>query len=133
MTTPDGSTTARAVPSRTAFRADEPHPTADTAAAETARVAATVLAPTVAAGLITRRPVTMQLAERFQLDQSAVRTLRKLRRDHHGRDVVLFTTTTFLAALLRTREMRLGGTGGARLEQGRIPATLNHFTLELAE
>ncbi|KID28752.1 Cytochrome P450 [Prauserella sp. Am3] len=47
-----------------------------------------------------------------------------------GRDVVLFTTATFLAAALRTREVRLRG---ARLEQGRIPATLNHFALEFAE
>ncbi|MBB3664016.1 MULTISPECIES: cytochrome P450 [Prauserella salsuginis group] len=90
MTTSDRSTTPTTTPSGGALRADEPHPTSDAASlAETARVAATVLAPTIGAGPITRRPAVMQLAERFELDRRAITTLRALRRAHHGRPVRL--------------------------------------------
>ncbi|MBB3052949.1 hypothetical protein FHS23_003992 [Prauserella isguenensis] len=84
------ATTAHAIPSAATVRADEPHPAADTASlGETARVAATVLLPAVATGLIRRRPAAMQLVERYEVDRLAVRTLRKLRRDHRGRPVQL--------------------------------------------
>ncbi|MCP2254133.1 Cytochrome P450 [Prauserella aidingensis] len=100
MTTPDrampdraaggSATTARAIPTTATLRADEPHPAADTATlGETTRVAATVLLPAVATGLIRRRPAAMQMVERYDVDRLAVTTLRKLRRDHRGRPVRL--------------------------------------------
>ncbi|GAA1216121.1 cytochrome P450 [Prauserella alba] len=90
MTTSDRSATPTTAPSGGTLRGDQPHPASDTASvAETARVAATVLAPTIAAGPITRRPAVMHLAERFDLDRRAIATLRRLRRTHHGRPVRL--------------------------------------------
>lgn len=96
MTTPDRRTTAAAPATAaqaiatTAGLRGEPHHAADTASlGETARVAATVLLPAVATGLIRRRPAAMQIVERYDVDRHAVRTLRKLRRAHRGRPVRL--------------------------------------------
>lgn len=51
--------------------------------ADTARVAARVLGPLVARGLIVRRPPIVDVAERLDLDRSAVEELQRLR-DRYG-------------------------------------------------
>ncbi|MCA1192127.1 cytochrome P450 [Saccharopolyspora sp. 6V] len=48
-------------------------------APDTARIAARVLLPTLATGVIVRRPRVMAFAERRQLDRSAIRLLAELR------------------------------------------------------
>ncbi|MGI6869374.1 cytochrome P450 [Amycolatopsis sp. 3B14] len=50
--------------------------------AETAKVFAGVVAPTLAGGVIKRRPRVMTLLEKMQADASAVQTLQKLRARH---------------------------------------------------
>ncbi|HVV14558.1 cytochrome P450 [Amycolatopsis sp.] len=57
--------------------------------ADTARVAVEVLAPTLAGGVIKRRPRAMALADRLQLDRPAVRLLQRLRARYDGRPVRL--------------------------------------------
>lgn len=52
-------------------------------AADTARIALRVLLPTLSAGVIARRPRAMALAQRFQLDRSAIRLMAELR-SHYG-------------------------------------------------
>lgn len=90
MSTPESTTAPGTIPSETALRTGEPSPAADTASVgETARIAATVLAPAIGAGLIKRRPAAMQLVERWELDRAAITTLRRVRRAHHGRPVRL--------------------------------------------
>ncbi|WP_255375582.1 cytochrome P450 [Saccharomonospora sp. CUA-673] len=90
MSTSSRPTTVTSTPTAETIRSDRPHQTSDTAsAAETARVAATVLAPAIGAGLISRRPAVLQFLERFDVDRKAIRTLRALRREHSGRPVRL--------------------------------------------
>lgn len=48
--------------------------------ADTVRVVAQVLLPTVAGGVIKRRPAVMALTERRRLDHKAVRLMTTLRR-----------------------------------------------------
>lgn len=48
-------------------------------AADTARIALRVLLPTLSVGVIVRRPRAMALAQRFQLDRSAIRLMADLR------------------------------------------------------
>jgi cytochrome P450 len=55
--------------------------------AETARVLGGVVAPTLAIGVIKRRPAVMRWVERLRLDRVAIRTMRRLR-DRHGPDAV---------------------------------------------
>ncbi|WP_410673526.1 cytochrome P450 [Amycolatopsis sp. cmx-4-68] len=56
---------------------------------ETLRVAAEVALPTLAGGVIKRRPVAMAVAGKLQFDRSAVRLLRRLRDRYQGRPLKL--------------------------------------------
>lgn len=53
---------------------------AQATASDTAKVAALVAAPTLAGGVIKRRPRMMGLAEKYQLDQPAIRLVQRLRK-----------------------------------------------------
>jgi cytochrome P450 len=57
--------------------------------AETLRVALEVALPTLAGGVIKRRPAAMAVAGKLQFDRPAVRLLRRLRERHHGRPLKL--------------------------------------------
>ncbi|MEV7097550.1 cytochrome P450 [Amycolatopsis sp. NPDC051045] len=57
--------------------------------AETLRVAVEVALPTLAGGVIKRRPAAMALAGKLQFDRPAVRLLRRLRERHYGRPLKL--------------------------------------------
>ncbi|MTD53374.1 cytochrome P450 [Amycolatopsis pithecellobii] len=56
---------------------------------DTARVAAQILTPTLAGGVIKRRPRAMAVAERLQLDRAGIRLLQRLRARYHGQPVRL--------------------------------------------
>ncbi|MBB4689165.1 cytochrome P450 [Amycolatopsis jiangsuensis] len=56
---------------------------------ETAKVAGGVLLPTLAGGVIKRRPAVMQLAQRLQLDRPSVRVVTQLRDKYDGRPLRL--------------------------------------------
>ncbi|GAB3223557.1 cytochrome P450 [Glycomyces halotolerans] len=56
---------------------------------ESLQVAGRVVVPTLAAGVIKRRPLAMALAERFQVDRSAIRLLQRLRAKHGPGPLVL--------------------------------------------
>lgn len=57
--------------------------------AETLRVAAEVALPTLAGGVIKRRPAALAVAAKLQVDRRAVRLLRRLRDRHYGRPLKL--------------------------------------------
>ncbi|WIV54686.1 cytochrome P450 [Amycolatopsis nalaikhensis] len=57
--------------------------------AETLRVAVEVALPTLAGGVIKRRPAAMAVAEKLRFDRPAVKLLRQLRARHHGRPLKL--------------------------------------------
>lgn len=62
----------------------------DTASvAETLRVAVEVALPTLAGGVIKRRPAALALAEKLQADRPAVKLLTRLRERHDGRPLRL--------------------------------------------
>ncbi|HWN29531.1 MAG TPA: cytochrome P450 [Actinomycetospora sp.] len=67
---------------------------------ETLRVALGVLAPTIAQGAIARRPRAMALAEQFDLDGRAVRTVQALHRRHGDGPVQLAIPGRRLALVL---------------------------------
>jgi cytochrome P450 len=67
---------------------------------ETLRVALGVLGPTIAQGAIARRPRAMALAERFDLDGRAVRTVQELHRRHGDGPVALAIPVRRLALVL---------------------------------
>jgi len=72
----------------TSTREHRTHP--ETASvAETLRVALGVALPTLAGGVIKRRPAAMALAGKLQPDRSAVRLLRRLHDRHHGHPLKL--------------------------------------------
>jgi cytochrome P450 len=66
---------------------------------DTARVVATVLLPTLAKGVIVRRPGVMALADRFQSDSTAIDTMRHLR-DRYGPEPVRLRITGRSVAVL---------------------------------
>jgi cytochrome P450 len=57
--------------------------------AETVRVAVAVALPTLAGGVIKRRPAAMAVAEKLQVDRPAVKLLARLRDRHDGRPLKL--------------------------------------------
>ncbi len=57
--------------------------------AETLRVAVEVALPSLAGGVIKRRPAVLGVAGKLQLDRPAVRLLRRLRERHYGRPLRL--------------------------------------------
>ncbi|WP_211234888.1 cytochrome P450 [Glycomyces arizonensis] len=67
---------------------------------ETLEVAARVVVPTVAVGVVKRRPLMMALAERFQVDRSAIRLLQRLRDDHGSRPLRLAVPGRTIVVLL---------------------------------
>ncbi|SDG57813.1 Cytochrome P450 [Lentzea fradiae] len=66
---------------------------------DTTRVLSTVLLPTLAKGVIVRRPAVMSLAEKLQSDASAVETMRGLR-DRYGPEPVRLRVTGRSIAVL---------------------------------
>ncbi|WP_052685459.1 cytochrome P450 [Lentzea aerocolonigenes] len=66
---------------------------------DTARVLATVLLPTLAKGVIVRRPGVMALAEKLQSDGTAISTMRHLR-DRYGPEPVRLRITGRSVAML---------------------------------
>ncbi|ANZ40125.1 cytochrome [Lentzea guizhouensis] len=66
---------------------------------DTARVFATVLLPTLAKGVIVRRPGVMALAEKTQSDSAAIATMRHLR-DRYGPEPVRLRVTGRSIAVL---------------------------------
>ncbi|HLU29207.1 MAG TPA: hypothetical protein VKZ65_12260, partial [Glycomyces sp.] len=67
---------------------------------ETLRIAARVIAPTVAVGTVKRRPLMTALAERFQVDRSAIRLLQSLRAHHGSRPLRLAVPGRTIVVLL---------------------------------
>ncbi|HEU5128171.1 MAG TPA: cytochrome P450 [Glycomyces sp.] len=67
---------------------------------ETLQVAARVIAPTVAVGVVKRRPLMMALAERCQVDRSAIRLLQTLRERHGSRPLRLAVPGRTVVVLL---------------------------------
>jgi cytochrome P450 len=76
---------------------------------DTVRVAAQVVAPTLATGIIKRRPRMMALAQKFQVDRSAIKLLQRLRGKYGegplrlrvvGRGVVLLLSPKDVGGLL---------------------------------
>ncbi|GHG14033.1 MULTISPECIES: cytochrome P450 [Amycolatopsis] len=72
----------------TSTREHRTHPEA-ASVAETLRVALEVALPTLAGGVIKRRPAMMAVAGKLQFDRRAVRLLRRLRDRHHGHPLKL--------------------------------------------
>ena len=56
---------------------------------DTMRVAAQVLLPTLAGGVIKRRPAALAIAEKLQLDRPGVRLMRRLRSRYGARPLRL--------------------------------------------
>ncbi|KAF4407205.1 cytochrome P450 [Streptomyces lycii] len=71
--------------------------------AEQLRIAAAVVLPALAGGVIKRRPAGTALAERFQLDRYGIRTLARLRRTY-GEGPLLLSPAGRPVALLLTPE-----------------------------
>ncbi len=67
---------------------------------DTVRVAGEVFVPTLAGGVLKRRPRVMALADRLQLDRVAVRTLRRLRARYGTGPVLLRVPGRRIAVLL---------------------------------
>lgn len=81
--------TGLAGPPAHAPQALAPHALQRATLAETLAVTTRVLLPTIAQGVILRRPRLQALAERFQLDRQAIRCLQRLRRAHGGSPLLL--------------------------------------------
>ncbi len=79
--------------------------------AETLRVAVQVALPTLARGVIKRRPAAMAVAGKLQFDRPAVRLLRHLRDRHYGRPLRLRVPG-------RTVELALSGADVKRVLAG---------------
>jgi hypothetical protein len=69
-------------------------------AADTARIFGKVLLPLAARGLIVRRPPIVQVAERMDLDRSAVQELQRLRRRYGSGPVLLRIPAKDIAMVL---------------------------------
>lgn len=83
--------------------------------ADTARIAIRIVLPSLAAGVIVRRPRAMALAERFQLDRSAIRLMVSLRRRYGngplrlpipGRKLAMVLDPTHVREILREHPRR---------------------------
>lgn len=90
--------------------------------AETLRVALEVALPTLAGGVIKRRPAAMALAGKLQFDRPAVRLLRRLRERHYGRPLKLRVPG-------RSVELALSGADVKRLLAG-APTPFSPSTVE---
>jgi cytochrome P450 len=90
--------------------------------AETLRVALEVALPTLAGGVIKRRPAAMAVAGKLQFDRPAVRLLRRLRERHHGRPLKLRVPG-------RSVELALSGADVKRLLAG-APTPFSPSTVE---
>ncbi|MCK8677909.1 cytochrome P450 [Streptomyces lichenis] len=82
MTSGDDVFTTRTGPASPAAPPDSPHTPARASGRETARLAARIVAPTLAGGVIIRRRTGMALAERYQVDRRAIALLGELRGEH---------------------------------------------------
>ncbi|WP_243770219.1 cytochrome P450 [Amycolatopsis acidicola] len=89
--------------------------------ADTARVAATVLAPTLRGGVIKRRPRAMALADRLQLDRPGIRLLGRLRERYGERPLQLRIPGRSVTVLLGHAD---AGSVLARTPSPFTPATL---------
>ncbi|MBP2335283.1 cytochrome P450 [Saccharothrix coeruleofusca] len=74
--------------------------------ADTARVFARVLLPTLAKGVILRRPGVVAAAEKLRLDGSAVRTVRRMRERYGPEPLRLRVTGRSFALLLDPADVR---------------------------
>ncbi|MEV4050406.1 cytochrome P450 [Amycolatopsis sp. NPDC049688] len=90
--------------------------------AETLRVAVEVALPTLAGGVIKRRPAAMAVAGKLQFDRPAVRLLRRLRDRHYGRPLRLRVPG-------RTVELALSGADVKRVLAG-APTPFSPSTVE---
>ncbi|MGW3965167.1 cytochrome P450 [Amycolatopsis sp. NPDC005003] len=90
--------------------------------AETLRVALEVALPTLAGGVIKRRPKAMAVAGKLQFDRPAVRLLRRLRDRHYGRPLRLRVPG-------RTVELALSGADVKRVLAG-APTPFSPSTVE---
>ncbi|KDN19636.1 cytochrome P450 [Amycolatopsis rifamycinica] len=90
--------------------------------AETLRVAVQVALPTLAGGVIKRRPAAMAVAGKLQFDRAAVRLLRRLRDRHYGRPLRLRVPG-------RSVELALSGADVKRLLAG-TPTPFSPSTVE---
>lgn len=89
---------------------------------ETLRVAVAVALPTLAGGVIKRRPAAMAVAGKLQVDRPAVRLLRRLRDRHYGRPLRLRVPG-------RTVELALSGADVKRVLAG-APTPFSPSTVE---
>ncbi|WP_410642707.1 cytochrome P450 [Amycolatopsis sp. lyj-346] len=90
--------------------------------AETLRVAVEVALPTLAGGVIKRRPAAMAMVGKLQFDRPAVRLLRRLRDRHHGHPLKLRVPG-------RSVELALSGADVQRLLAG-APTPFSPSTME---
>ncbi len=90
--------------------------------AETLRVAVEVALPTLAGGVIKRRPAAMAVAGKLQFDRAGVRLLRRLRDRHYGRPLKLRVPG-------RSVELALSGADVKRLLAG-TPTPFSPSTVE---
>ncbi|GAA3114228.1 cytochrome P450 [Planomonospora alba] len=73
---------------------------------DTLRLAATVLVPTVAQGVILRRPRVTAMADALELDRRAVHLLRRMRAKYGGGPLVLRTPLRRLVLVLSPEDVR---------------------------
>ncbi len=90
--------------------------------AETLRVAVEVALPTLAAGVLKRRPAVLAVAGKLQFDRAGVRLLRRLRDRHYGRPLKLRVPG-------RSVELALSGADVKRLLAG-TPTPFSPSTVE---
>ncbi|WP_410613667.1 cytochrome P450 [Amycolatopsis sp. lyj-109] len=90
--------------------------------AETLRVAVQVALPTLAGGVIKRRPAALAVAGKLQVDRPAIRLLRRLRDRHFGRPLKLRVPG-------RSVELALSGADVKRLLAG-APTPFSPSTVE---
>ncbi|MEV5719143.1 cytochrome P450 [Amycolatopsis mediterranei] len=90
--------------------------------AETLRVALEVALPTLAGGVLKRRPAAMAVAGKLQFDRAGVRLLRRLRERHYGRPLKLRVPG-------RSVELALSGADVKRLLAG-APTPFSPSTVE---
>ncbi|MQA96116.1 MAG: cytochrome P450 [Streptosporangiales bacterium] len=82
-----------------------------TSVPDTVRVAATALAPTIARGVLARRPAAVALAERFDADRRAGRLLRRLRTRYGSGPLRLRVPGRSLALVLSATDVERALTG----------------------
>ena len=97
---------------------------------EAATVLTRVLVPTIAKGVIIRRPSMVELAERLDLDRGAIRTLQRLRERHGDGPVIIRVPGRTQAILLAPADVRrvLEGTPEPfATDSSEKHAALSHF------